>query len=73
MSADEGWSSLGRRSAKAKWHYFRDGRSLCGKRTIPPWWGDHPSLSRGFDDSPDNCAECKRRRAKMFEAGDVPR
>lgn len=43
-----------------KWHYFRasDGRALCGKGL---WLGPIANLEQGQDDSPDNCAECKRK------------
>jgi hypothetical protein len=53
----EGWAFLWN---SKKWHYFRDCRSLCGR------W-----LCLSYDvekeekiDSPDNCAECRRRRLK---------
>lgn len=44
-----------------KAHYFRSGseRSLCGQWAF---WGQREDDSHS---SPDNCAECKRRRAKL--------
>ena len=55
---NEGWAHP---SNSKKWHYFRGMQSLCRK------WGVlmHPSEGYSGDmDSPDNCAECARRRAK---------
>lgn len=55
----EGWSWL---FGTRKWHYFTaDGRSLCGK-----WLKllmTASSLEQGCDDSPDNCAACRRKLA----------
>ena len=53
----EGWIKTD--NAKL-WHYFRDGRSLCGK-----WM----TFSQNYDeteniDSPDNCKACKNKRSK---------
>lgn len=56
----EGWADVG----AGRWHYIKpDGRSLCGR-----WMhlGRSP-LEQGGDDSPDNCAECRRRLAKRTE------
>jgi len=51
----EGWGFP--RSRKA--HYFVDGMSLCNK------YGFYRgSLEQGNDDSPDNCAACRRKLAK---------
>lgn len=52
-----GWGPIvGRRS-----HYFRQGeeRSLCGR--IGFYFGGRDD---GLHDSPDNCAECRRRRLR---------
>jgi len=51
----EGWGWPGR-SRKA--HYFLDLESLCGL-----WWFSGELFS-GNEDSSDNCAACKRKRAK---------
>ena len=51
----EGWGWPG--NAK-KAHYFVGSRSLCGK------WLYLGSLEQGNDDSPDNCAVCKRKLKK---------
>ena len=53
----EGWGHPGHYQSR-KWHYFREARSLCGK------WMFTGVLEQGSDDSPDNCASCKRKRAK---------
>ena len=50
----EGWAKPGR---SKKWHFFTDMRSLCMK------WALAGPREQGDDDSPDNCAECKRRLA----------
>lgn len=60
----EGWGtvvSAGTMMPSKKWHYFVDHRALCGR-----WmrFGDD-DLEQGNDDSVDNCAECKRRLAKL--------
>lgn len=52
----EGWGFPGR-SKKA--HYFVDSMSLCRK-----WGFYYGSLEQGNDDSPDNCAACRRELAK---------
>lgn len=46
-------------STGRKWHYFRDGRSLC-KRFMLLGRGEFES---GNEASPDNCAACRRVRA----------
>jgi hypothetical protein len=56
----EGWMKLD--NAKT-WHYFREGRSLCGK-----WM----AFSQDYDeteniDSPDNCKACKTIRLKELK------
>ena len=61
--SEKGWNWL---SNTPKWHYFLDGRSLCGK-----WLGlglgktcdDDPKT----DNSPDNCAACRKKVAKVRE------
>jgi len=57
----EGWGWL---TNSRKWHYFVDGKSLCGK-----WWAPwlRNDVEQGNNDSPDNCAECKRRLKKHKE------
>ncbi len=42
-----------------KAHYFVDGSALCRK-----WGFYYGQLEQGKDESPDNCAECKRILAK---------
>lgn len=50
----EGWGAM---LGVHKWHYFRDGRSLCGR-----WLRrDDSGLEQGNDHSPDNCRECVKR------------
>jgi hypothetical protein len=48
----EGW---GLPALSRKRHYFVDGRSLCGD------WVFTGPVESGNNDSPDNCAGCKRR------------
>ncbi len=62
----EGW--LYARGVTRKCHYFRNGASLCRRITGEDieagnvWhMQEHP------DDHEDNCAECRRRRAKEQE------
>jgi len=59
----EGWKPL---MNSRKWHYFRNGRSLCRK-----WMclGDGELDPRTIK-SPDNCSECYRIREK--ELSDRP-
>ena len=61
----EGW---GFPLLSRKAHYFMRGRSLCGK------WGFFGEVEPGNDDSPDNCAECKKklqkRNKKLLEVVD---
>lgn len=51
---DEGWTWL---FNSTRWHYFRGGRSLCGKFLLLSRSG----LQLGSDDSRDNCAACRRK------------
>jgi len=50
----EGWTWLWN---ARKWHYFRSGKSLCGR------WGilSENALEVGKDDSEDNCTGCRRK------------
>ena len=50
----EGWNWL---SNSRKWHYFRDGRSLCQQYML---LGSNADAQTGNDMSPDNCAACRR-------------
>jgi len=53
----EGWTWF---VNSIKWHYLRDGRSLCKK-----WLNvGNPQLEQGNDDSIDNCAACCKRIEK---------
>ncbi|MFA5559935.1 MAG: hypothetical protein WDA59_10885 [Methanofastidiosum sp.] len=53
----EGWTWL---SNSPKWHYFRNGQSLCGKWGL---LGNH-ELEQGKNNSPDNCAICRKKLEK---------
>lgn len=55
MMADfkEGWNYL---FNTPKWHYFRDGRSLCKRWMI---FGDNADAQLGKNESPDNCKACR--------------
>lgn len=57
---NEGWHRPGN---SRKWHYYRDYRSLCGA-TLMFFSGP---FEQGQDDSPDNCAACRRKREKELE------
>jgi hypothetical protein len=50
---NEGWSWL---VGFTKWHYFRNGRSLCGSYTHSGSIG----LRQGNDDASDKCGSCRR-------------
>lgn len=54
---NEGWNWL---MNSRKWHYFVDKSSLCGKWAIL----NDDDLEIGSDDSPDNCAVCRRKLEK---------
>jgi precorrin-2 methylase len=49
----EGWTWL---INSKKWHYFRNGISLCGKFMNL----GNPNLEQGNNESSDNCAACKK-------------
>lgn len=53
----EGWTWI---VGAAKWHYMRNGRSLCGKWMLL----GKPELEQGNDSSPDNCVACRRKLEK---------
>lgn len=60
----EGW---GKPFNSRKFHYFRNGRSLCGK-----WFFLSKDLERGKEEHPENCRTCanklfreKKRREKQ--------
>lgn len=59
---EAGWVLCGD-PLRGKYHWFNEGeaRSLCLR------WAafDFQPREQGKDDSPDNCAECKRRLAKL--------
>lgn len=52
----EGWGWI---KNSPKWHYFIDGRSLCGR-----WAYFDRELEQENDESPDNCTACKKALAK---------
>lgn len=57
VGVSEGWKPL---SNAKLWHYFRDGKSLCGK-----WMTlSMRDVEQGNDNSPDNCKACKDKLAK---------
>lgn len=53
----EGWTWL---MNSPKWHYFREGRSLCGKWMIL----SHGGLQDDGGDGPDACSTCRRKRLR---------
>jgi len=60
---EEGWAFVHYATGVTKKaHYIRkDCRTLCGRYA---WLGD---VEQGNDESPDNCAECKKRLRKLKE------
>ena len=59
--SDSGWTWL---HNSRKWHYFHyDRTSLCGKFMLL----GKTRLEQGNDDSPDNCAVCKRKLKRLRE------
>jgi hypothetical protein len=62
MAVATGWWNPRPFAANAKFHYVgEDGRTLCGK-----WaYMGLGEVEEGQDDHKDNCAECKRRKAKL--------
>lgn len=55
----EGWKWL---INSKKWHYFRNGTSLCHK-----WANFGQEFELGNDTSPDNCMACKKALQKERE------
>lgn len=56
----EGWNWL---INSPKWHYFKsDGVSLCGR-----WIMFSNTFEQGNDNSPDNCAACRKKLQKLKE------
>ena len=53
MKNKEGWTWL---TNAIKWHYFREGQSLCKKYMLL----GSGELELGNNNSPDNCAACKK-------------
>ena len=56
----EGWTWL---IGTPKWHYFREGRSLCGKWMLL----GNPELDQRDFKSKDNCMACFKKRIKEAE------
>lgn len=52
----EGWGWL---TNSPKWHYFQDGRSLCGR-----WFTFSKNFEDGNETSPDNCKSCVTKKQK---------
>ena len=55
----EGWTYLWN---SPKWHYFRDGKSLCGR-----WMCLGSEFEAGNETSPDNCVTCMKKRMRELE------
>lgn len=56
----EGWGGL---VNSRKWHYFKGIKSLCGR-----WMClSLVDLEQGNDDSPSNCAACRKKLKKLQE------
>jgi len=72
MTELEGWVFL---INSKKWHYFVDGESLCSGWM---YWGKSlDDFQKGNNDSPDNCAKCKKkllaRDAQQRNEADAPK
>ena len=61
METKEGWTWL---TNSKKWHYFVDGRSLCGGFMV--FANMQGELVQGNNDSSDNCASCKKKLQKRL-------
>ena len=63
-TSDEGWAEP---TKSRKYHYFRNGRSLCGR------WGFFGELQgdEPYAKSECDCRECWRRREKEWKAADA--
>lgn len=57
MKHTEGWTYL---LNSPKWHYFREGRALCGRFLLL----GNPELEQGNEASADNCSSCRRKLEK---------
>ena len=67
MADEIGWHKL---LNARKWHYFgSDGRALCGNWLVL----GRPFGEQGNDDSPDNCAACRRKLAARKTQKSKPR
>jgi hypothetical protein len=55
----QGWGYPNNRSLSA--HYFKDGKSLCGKYE----WDGAKLLLPDFDDHPNNCKSCTNKKKKL--------
>lgn len=63
MMIEGGWTYMGKSRRVVKRHYFVDGQFLCGRSG---------GMSDGVldawnDDTPRNCAVCRRKLAKLRE------
>lgn len=54
----EGWAPC---YGSRKWHYFVEGRSLCRNFGLL----GRVELEQGLDNSPDNCAVCRKKLEKI--------
>ena len=59
----EGWTWLWN---ARKFHYFRDGQSLCGRWMLLVKESEDFNPSDDFG-SPDNCKACEKKRLKEVE------
>lgn len=58
----QGWGNPRPYNANSKFHYFKNGIALCGKWMQMPFL----ELEEGMDDHRDNCAQCKKLKAKLI-------
>ena len=66
VKEDEGWTYL---VNSPKWHYFRDGRSLCRKFLLL----GRPELECDGPESADDCKKCRQLRNKEQDKKSIDR
>jgi len=61
----EGWTFV---IGSPKWHYVRNHRSLCNRWGLPLLSENSEGIEQGNNDSPDNCATCRKKLEKEIAA-----
>lgn len=60
MTEREGWWNPQPLRPTSKYHYIREGWSLCGK-----WFYLRGEIEAGKDNHPENCAACRRKKSGL--------